>query len=451
MKNSRNGGKEENIMQRRKYISYFCALAILITAGGYATSVFAAPKFIAALNSSQMVPHNSSTGRAYCRIKSYDWFSVNLECSYWGLSSDLTTADVLIGNAGQMGSEGCISKQFNGTPGTIGAFTLACGPVWDVPTRLLRKNLHVVIKSVNYPNGELRGQMKIVAMDNDLDGDGQSDPTIYRANENSAYGRHSMDADTQKFECAAWTSNPFPPFFADFDGDGLADFAYTYIHNIFSSGQFVTIYTRSIDGIIKEIPWGDYWLNDKRVYADFDGDAAMDIAVFRQNTGVWYILQSSDQKPRYEWWGKANDTPCAADYDGDGRTDLCVARREDSYWAWHIRYSSNGTYNKFFWGLSTDTLYPDTPADVDGDGKTDLLVGRSFLNGQLLREFYVRRSSDGTMYYIQWGLWSDRVRIGDFDGDGRTDFASIRQINAQFAWFLSSGGDMFYWGKTGDQ
>lgn len=436
-------------MLRRKCISYFFALAILITAGGYAPSVFAATKFTAALNASQMVPPNSSTARGYCHIKGYDWITVSLECSYWGLSSDLTTADVLIGKAGQGATGECPGKQFSGAPGTIGAFTLRC-VAWDSLTRLLNKDLHVVVKTVDYPQGEIRGQLKIVTMDNDLDGDGRSDATIYRADENSAYGRHSVDADTMKFECDPATGNHFPPFYADFDGDGLADFAYTYVIDVFSTGQFVTRYLRSMDGVVKDVPWGNFW-RDKRVYADFDGDAAMDIAVFRQSTGVWYILQSSNQNPRYEWWGKANDTPCAADYDGDGRADLCVVRNEGGSWAWHIRYSSNGTYNKFIWGLGTDTLYPDAPADIDGDGKTDLLVGRGFWSPQGLRDFYVRRSSDGAMFNIQWGLWQDTVRIGDFDGDGKTDFASIRPINDQLGWFLSSGGDMFYWGKTGDE
>ncbi|HLM60465.1 MAG TPA: FG-GAP-like repeat-containing protein, partial [Pyrinomonadaceae bacterium] len=34
--------------------------------------------------------------------------------------------------------------------------------------------------------------------------------------------------------------------------------------------------------------------DDKLLQADFDGDGKRDIAVYRQSSGVWYYLRSSD-------------------------------------------------------------------------------------------------------------------------------------------------------------
>ena len=40
---------------------------------------------------------------------------------------------------------------------------------------------------------------------------------------------------------------------------------------------------------------------------DYDGDGRFDAAVYRVGENVWYILQSSDNQPRYVRWGAAGD------------------------------------------------------------------------------------------------------------------------------------------------
>ena len=53
---------------------------------------------------------------------------------------------------------------------------------------------------------------------------------------------------------------------------------------------------------------------DKLVPNDYDGDAKVDIAVWRPTTGVWYIYQSASSSTRTETWGVENDIPVPAFY-----------------------------------------------------------------------------------------------------------------------------------------
>jgi hypothetical protein len=68
------------------------------------------------------------------------------------------------------------------------------------------------------------------------------------------------------------------------------------------------------------------------------------------------------------------------------------------------------------------------PIDVDNDGKQDAMVQRG-VNGQ--RVYFVRRSSDGQMYSLAWGAVTSPFfpQFGDYDGDGKTDFASRQTLH----------------------
>lgn len=105
------------------------------------------------------------------------------------------------------------------------------------------------------------------------------------------------------------------------------------------------------------------------------------------------------------------------DFDGDLSADLSVFR--PSTGIWYVQRTTQG-FAAQPWGISTDKL---VPGDYDGDGKTDHAVWRE----GSLSYLYVLNSSNGTVRSEQFGqTGDDPIVMADFDGDGRADAAVYR-------------------------
>ncbi|MBP6002216.1 MAG: VCBS repeat-containing protein [Pyrinomonadaceae bacterium] len=91
--------------------------------------------------------------------------------------------------------------------------------------------------------------------------------------------------------------------------------------------------------------------------------------MFRPSNVTWYVSKSTG-RTEIVTFGASGDKPVAADYDGDGKTDIAVFRPNGVSGAeWWIRRSSNSTVFATQFGSTTDKA---VPADYTGDGKADI-------------------------------------------------------------------------------
>ncbi len=212
----------------------------------------------------------------------------------------------------------------------------------------------------------------------------------------------------------------------DFDGDGKAEIA------VYRPETGVWHVLNSSDGSYKSFQWG--LENDKLVPADYDGDGKYDPAVFRD--GIWYIQNSSDGVNSYKQFGLSTDIPVPSDFDNDGKADLGVFREG----VWHQLNSADNSYKALQFGISTDKPIP---SDYDKNRRSDVAV---FRDGR----WYISYQAELPYNSFQLGISSDKPVPADYDGDGQTDYAVFRE-GVWYVWqSRTSSFKIFQWGISTD-
>jgi Tol biopolymer transport system component len=297
----------------------------------------------------------------------------------------------------------------------------------------------------------------------DTDGDGRSDVRAYRPSASTFYVFNSSNNSLSAYSFGGTGESTFITGLSDdYDGDGRSDLVTINT----AGGVYTWRILQTGSNTVRSVQWG--LSTDQTVQADYDGDGRTDIATYRRSTGIWYILLSSNNQPRYEYWGQGpNDFGMVGDFDGDGINDLTVVRPGSSGnpATWFTRRSSDGAMAVDYWGGgvsgATDSLFPAINPDIDGDGIRDRMVVRDPDNTTIGNQttYFIQRSSDRSIFAMPWGLDTDVRHFGDYDGDGKTDFATRRDINGQLVWFILLSSNNYnttqhrtiYWGITGDQ
>lgn len=174
---------------------------------------------------------------------------------------------------------------------------------------------------------------------------------------------------------------------------------------------------------------------------DFDGDLKTDISIFRPETGVWWINQSSGSVVAAEF-GNSQDIIVPADYSGDGKDDIAFYRPTTN--EWFILRSENGSFYSLPFGAAGDIA---VPADYDGDGKADVGIFRPSN-----RTWYILRSSDQQVSIIAFGSTGDKPVPADYDSDGKADIAIFRPSSGEW-WINNSSGQVtaFKFGNSSDK
>ena len=248
----------------------------------------------------------------------------------------------------------------------------------------------------------------------------------------------------------------------DFDGDNKADYL------LFRPSTSVWHVRESGGGSQSQSFGFNLSTRDYVTPGDYDGDNKADFSVWRDTNGVWYRYNSSGNTFQTIQFGLPGDQPVARDYDGDGKTDLAVVRRRQSSctdngsMVWFVLRSSDGGYSVTQFGYATDFA---APGDYDGDGKFDLAVQRPEtsatatdclkVNPKGQSVFYFKRSSDNIIQGVTFNLSNDLVVPGDYDGDGKTDIAVVREgvtSSANMIWYIQqscAGLKVASYGLTG--
>ena len=254
------------------------------------------------------------------------------------------------------------------------------------------------------------------------------------------------------------------PISADFDGDGADDIAIWRPGAPFEAA-FYSI--NSIDNTVRISTFGQTG-DDPAVVGDYDGDGKDDNAVYRcpeftPGTCYFFYRSSLDYDSAtvvYNPWGvgvQGDFYPYPGDFDGDGTHDFCINAIDPNNPDQTVFYLSiNGVNNfeAFVWGHPLDSV---APGDYDADGKTDFCVVRFYDDGfdGKLGWFILERDGGGTgPSPIMWGIGSDFITPGDYDGDGTQDVAVYRwnSTDATF-WVRPSNGDPHFvanWGRPDD-
>ncbi len=130
------------------------------------------------------------------------------------------------------------------------------------------------------------------------------------------------------------------------------------------------------------------------------------------------------------------DRAYVSDFDRDLKSDLSVFRPSigsagddpnDSYW--FVSQSTNGVVKYEHFGTNGDLP---VPGDYDGDGKADYAVFRPSN-----ATWYIEQSSNFQLVAYQWGISTDKPVQNDYDGDGKTDVAVFRDG----AWYVLRSSD----------
>ncbi|MGI8811580.1 MAG: FG-GAP repeat domain-containing protein [Pyrinomonadaceae bacterium] len=296
----------------------------------------------------------------------------------------------------------------------------------------------------------------------DRTNDGKADPTIFRPATSDWYILNSAGGfSIENFGLANDVLTP-----GDYTGDGQTDVSvYRPSTNFWYYGNNHT----SPGTNFTSVKWGV--AGDVPVPGDFDKDGKTDITVWRPSNGTWYTLRSSNNTLQVNQWGALGDTPISGDFDGDLTTDLAVVRPIGGMYRWYILQSNfqNGFVygcgttapicdnGGITWGLTTDKI---VSGDFDGDARTDIAVFRPSTG-----DWYYLKSSattvgntvgTGAFTGQHFGTAGDNPQPADYDGDKKTDLAVFRP-NAdpqQNFWYVLRSSDstlsVFEWGQSGD-
>ena len=222
----------------------------------------------------------------------------------------------------------------------------------------------------------------------DYDGDGSSDPAVFRG----STGLWAIRGVTRSY----FGTVDDLPVSGDYNGDGTTDIALFHP----SSGLWaIRGISRVYYGSAIEFPCP----------SDYNGDGSADIAVFRGESGRWAVRSITRV-----YFGGSNDRPIPDDYTGSGTANIAMFRPADGLWA--LRDIS-----RVYFGAADD--WP-LPGDYDGDGSADIGIFRPRSGGLWAVRGVTR---------LYFGNCLDWPVPADYRGQGVDDITIFRHSSGLWA------------------
>jgi CHRD domain len=405
----------------------WCAWTLTVACSLLPRAASAETFFTANLSGAEEVPANASSATGFGRITLNDSETqITVSVYYQGLGSNVIMGHVH-GSAAPGGNAPIMFDLAPTTGVTSGSvvgrtFSVTPSQVTDLKAGLLYFNIH----TVNFSNGEIRGQLRVDAPFTATLAGGQQVPSIEVAG--TGRGWVSLNAaGTQALATLRWSGLTGPAIMAHIhaersgvNGGVICDFSPPAT----ASGEVV-------DFLCTFTPTQTAALRAKGLY-------------FNIHTGAHGGGEIRGQIKR-------TNNPC--DFDADGKSDYAIVRNSGSSLEWWVNGSATGSTLFYRWGAPTD--FGGTGrilcADVDGDGKADPTIWRSGASAQ----FWSLLSTGGVRSQVWGTTGDDPVLVGDYDGDGRDDYAIVRESGGSpTTWFIlesSTGATRVeYWGVSTD-
>lgn len=262
--------------------------------------------------------------------------------------------------------------------------------------------------------------------------DYKADATVFRPDGGVWY---NLKVSTNQFQAVQFGLMGDVPVPADYDGDGVTDYAVTR-----DTAQGKIWYVlRSTNSSVLALQWGV--AGDKPLVGDYDGEGRADVVAVRTTAQglIWYILQSSNNQPAVYQFGIGTDQPVIGNFVkgieaafGVTLTDLAVVRTgANGQKTWFMQTPGTNSYKQMDFGLSSDV---NVPADYDGDGFTDVAVWRPSTG-----VWYIIRSNSNILFAKQWGAAGDIPQPARYNG-GTMDLAVYRPSTGVW-WINYNGGN----------
>lgn len=260
----------------------------------------------------------------------------------------------------------------------------------------------------------------------DPDGDGNSNPVVWRGNTGVWYVR---DFTASGIHLAIdWGKTGDTPFVYNSGATSTSDLGVVRNVNnqllwLFRGGGFI-----KTDGSSNQsLSFGLF--GDNIIPGPWESPGVTNPAVARLFANSWtFYIFLSDGTVKIQPWGGNGDVPFIQDFDGDGLLDIAIYRERESNT--YVIYSSDNSVHTFKFGTPTSEFT--FRGDVTGDGKADLtfwepITGTftSLISDNGFDDVKARNRNPLHFQSMQLGLYFIHLPLPWFKENGKTLYTVV--------------------------